>query len=150
MSGLSILVVHLTNLLQCYVYCKLILEHFSPTTLWNKQCFYFSSLSLLLLYDSNQQYITILTEITEIESISSLFICHLRWCDNLYTLSTPKIIFFTRLYCVDTRTGTLGRRLPDHNVFWQQRIHKFFCQWTNEIQGSTMQLLKTSKPLKLT
>ena len=31
-------------------------------------------------------------------------------------------------YSVDTQTGTLGRRSPNHNVFWRQKDPKFFLQ----------------------
>ena len=48
------------------------------------------------------------------------------------------------------RTGALWRRVSNHNVFWRQKIFKFFCKRTNKIQCSTMQPLKTLKPFELT
>ena len=40
--------------------------------------------------------------------------------------------------------------LFNHNVFWRQKILRFFCKRTNKIQGSTiMQQLKTLNPFTL-
>ena len=48
------------------------------------------------------------------------------------------------VYCsVNTKTRTRGRRLSNHNVFWKQKVLKFFFKQTNKIQGSTKQPLKT-------
>ena len=49
-----------------------------------------------------------------------------------------------------TRTGALGRRLSNHNGFWEQKFLKFISKQTNDIQVSTMQPLKTLKPFELT
>ena len=48
------------------------------------------------------------------------------------------------------RTGVLGRRLSNHITFGKQKVLKLFCKWTNKIQDSTMQPLKTLKPFKHT
>ena len=53
-------------------------------------------------------------------------------------------------YSATTRTGALGTRLSNHNVFWKQKILIFFFKRTNKIQGSTIKLLKYSKSLELT
>ena len=53
-------------------------------------------------------------------------------------------------YSATTRTGALGTRLSNHNVFWKQKILFFFFKRTNKIQGSTIKLLKYSKSLELT
>ena len=54
------------------------------------------------------------------------------------------------LHSAKTQTKLLGRRLPNHNVFWKQKIIKFFCKQTNNIQISTIKLLKTLSPFELT
>ena len=41
-------------------------------------------------------------------------------------------------------------KIIHHNIFWRQKILKFFCKWTNKIQGSSVQPLKTLKPFELT
>ena len=53
-------------------------------------------------------------------------------------------------YSATTRTGALGTRLSNHNVFWKQKIFLFFFKRTNKIQGSTIKPLKTLKSLELT
>ena len=51
-----------------------------------------------------------------------------------------------------TQTGTLGRKLSNHNVFRKQKpfLKFFFCKQTNKIQDSNKQPLKTLKPFVLT
>ena len=46
------------------------------------------------------------------------------------------------IYSADTQTRTLGRRLSNHNIFWNQKIRKFFCKWTNDIHKSEGRFLK--------
>lgn len=36
-------------------------------------------------------------------------------------------------YGADTQTGTVQRRLSNHNVFWKQNILKIFCQRNKNI-----------------
>ena len=38
-------------------------------------------------------------------------------------------------YNATIRTGAPGRRVSNNNVFWKQKILKFFCKRTNKIQG---------------
>ena len=44
------------------------------------------------------------------------------------------------LQCDYSNRGT-WKNLSNHNVFWKQKIFKFFffCKWTNNIQGLTME-----------
>ena len=42
----------------------------------------------------------------------------------------------------DTQTGTLGRRLFDHDVFWKQKILKIFHKGTNNIHKFEDRFLK--------
>ena len=38
-------------------------------------------------------------------------------------------------YSATTQTGALQTRVSNHNVFWKQKVLKFFCKQTNEFQG---------------
>ena len=42
---------------------------------------------------------------------------------------------FLSNYSATIRTGAPGRRVSNNNVFWKQKILKFFCKRTNKIQG---------------
>ena len=55
----------------------------------------------------------------------------------------------TIFYSTDTQTGTLVRRLSNHNFFWKKNSN-FFGKWTNKTQGLTPQPMKTLKPFELT
>ena len=43
------------------------------------------------------------------------------------------ITVYLFLYSTDTQTGTLGRTSSNHNIFWKQKILKFFCKGTHKI-----------------
>ena len=56
-------------------------------------------------------------------------------------------------YSATIWTGTLGRRLSNHNVFFESNRFSssfFFANGPNNIQGSTIQPLKTLKPFERT
>ena len=38
-------------------------------------------------------------------------------------------------YSATTQTGALQTRVSNHNVFWKQKVLKFFCKQTNKFQG---------------
>lgn len=46
--------------------------------------------------------------------------------------------------------GTLGRRLSNRNLFWNQGFSRFFSKQTDKIHSSTMCPLKTLKAFELT
>ena len=60
-------------------------------------------------------------------------------------ISRPFCWKLTFLHCDFSNQGTC----PITRSF-ENTILKFFCKWTNKIQGSTMQLLKNLKPFELT
>lgn len=55
----------------------------------------------------------------------------------------------TNSYSVDTETGTLGRRLSNHNIFWKQKILKFLCKQTNKIKVFNYATVENLKPFEL-
>ena len=66
------------------------------------------------------------------------------------SLSALDVTWHEFYYSATTRTGALGR-VSNHNVLWEMKDSQvFFGKRTNEIQGSTMQPLKTIKPFELT
>ena len=46
-------------------------------------------------------------------------------------------------FSADTQSGTLGRRLSNHNIFWQPKILKFFANRPIKINIKTVQLMWT-------
>ena len=58
-------------------------------------------------------------------------------------VSFPRVPAFS----VDTQSGTQGRRLPAHNVFWQQKILKFFANRPIKIK---IKLCNWCEPFELT
>ena len=51
------------------------------------------------------------------------------------------------LHSAKTQTKLLGRRLPNHNVFWKQKIIKFFCKQTNNTQIFNYKTVENFKPI---
>ena len=51
------------------------------------------------------------------------------------------------LHSAKTQTKLLGRRLPNHNVFWKQKIINFFCKQTNNIQIFNYKTVENFKPI---
>ena len=51
------------------------------------------------------------------------------------------------LQCNYSDRGTWKKIIPITKFFWKQWILKFFLQTANKIQGSTMQPMKTLKPV---
>ena len=69
------------------------------------------------------------------------------WLPNFILVSAFPLPFMNIYLQWTTQTRTLGRRLSNHNIFWKQKILKFFCKQTNKIQGSTMQPFELTWPL---
>ena len=64
-------------------------------------------------------------------------------CPHLLLLTLTLHFNLSFIHYTSTTWTMVLARTSIHNVFWKQKILKFFCKWTNKIQSSTLQPLKT-------